>query len=63
VTVILTTHYLDEAEQLSDRVCIIDKGLIKLIDTPENLLADFKKKNLEDVFLGLMHEIKDENHE
>jgi ABC-2 type transport system ATP-binding protein len=56
VTVILTTHYLDEAEQLSDRVCIIDKGLIKLIDTPEKLMADFKKTNLEDVFLSLMHD-------
>ncbi|MFA6990426.1 MAG: ABC transporter ATP-binding protein [Candidatus Babeliales bacterium] len=56
VTVILTTHYLDEAEILSDRVCILDKGLIKLIDTPEKLLSDFKKKNLEDVFLELMQE-------
>ncbi len=54
VTVILTTHYLDEAEQLSDRVCVLDGGLIKLIDTPENLKADFKMKNLEDVFLALM---------
>ncbi len=59
VTVVLTTHYLDEAEQLSDRVCIIDKGCIKLIDTPEKLLADFKKKNLEDVFLALIEEGKD----
>lgn len=63
VTVILTTHYLDEAEQLSDRVCIIEKGLIKLTDTPEKLLADFKKNNLEDVFLALMQEDKDVNHE
>ncbi|KKQ12195.1 MAG: Daunorubicin resistance ABC transporter ATPase subunit [candidate division TM6 bacterium GW2011_GWF2_36_6] len=55
VTVILTTHYLDEAERLSDRVCIIDKGLIKLIETPEKLLLDFKKNNLEDVFLDLMN--------
>lgn len=56
VTVVLTTHYLDEAEYLADRVCIIDKGRIKLIDTPEKLLSDFKKKNLEDVFLALMEE-------
>lgn len=56
VTVILTTHYMDEAEQLSDRVCIIDSGLVKLIDTPEKLLVDFKKNNLEDVFLALMQE-------
>lgn len=56
VTVILTTHYLDEAEQLSDRVCILDKGQIKLIDTPEKLKDDFKKKNLEDVFIALMEQ-------
>lgn len=56
VTVILTTHYLDEAEVLSDRVCILDNGLIKLIDTPEKLLFDFKKNNLEDVFLELIQE-------
>lgn len=54
VTVILTTHYLDEAEQLSDRVCVLDKGLIKLIDTPDKLKADFKMNNLEDVFIALM---------
>ncbi|MBU4270091.1 ABC transporter ATP-binding protein [Candidatus Dependentiae bacterium] len=59
VTVILTTHYLDEAEFLSDRVCILDNGLIKLIDTPEKLVSDFKKKNLEDVFLALMQENKE----
>ncbi len=56
VTVILTTHYLDEAEALSDRICILDKGSIRLIDTPANLLVAHKKGNLEDVFLALMDE-------
>jgi len=50
----LTTHYLDEAEKLSDRVCILDKGQIILIDTPDKLMADFKQKNLEDVFIELL---------
>jgi ABC-2 type transport system ATP-binding protein len=54
VTVILTTHYLDEAEQLSDRVCVLDNGLIKLVDTPDKLKADFNMSNLEDVFIALM---------
>ncbi|HLJ31441.1 MAG TPA: ABC transporter ATP-binding protein [Candidatus Babeliales bacterium] len=54
VTVILTTHYLDEAEQLSDRVCVLDGGLIKLIETPDKLKADFNMQNLEDVFIALM---------
>ena len=56
VTVLLTTHYLDEAEILSDRICILDKGLIRLIDTPENLKTVYDKSNLEDVFLQLMKE-------
>lgn len=59
ITVLLTTHYLDEAEKLSDRVVILDKGLIKLIDTPDKLMADFKQKNLEDVFIELMNTQKE----
>ena len=54
ITVLLTTHYLDEAEKLSDRVCILDKGQIKLIETPEKLKADFKQTNLEDAFVALL---------
>lgn len=51
VTVILTTHYLDEAEYLSDRVCLIHGGRIKTVDTPENLKRFHQKNNLEEVFL------------
>ena len=53
-TILLTTHYLDEAEHLSDRVCIIDKGEIKHIDTPESLKNAFKQKDLESVFIHLI---------
>ncbi len=56
VTVLLTTHYLDEAEYLSDRVCILDKGIIKLIDTPDNLKATYHQDNLENVFIELIKE-------
>lgn len=56
ISVILTTHYLDEAEVLSDRVCVIDKGKVLIIDSPEKLKNDWKKKNLEDVFLHLLIE-------
>lgn len=56
VTVVLTTHYLDEAEALSDRICILDKGNIKLIDTPQNLKTAYDQSTLEGVFLQLMHE-------
>jgi ABC-2 type transport system ATP-binding protein len=56
ISVLLTTHYLDEAEVLSDRICILDKGNIKLIDTSENLKTIYQKSNLEEVFLQIMHE-------
>ena len=58
VTVLLTTHYLDEAENLSDRVCILHKGVIQTIDTPEGLKKKHSKSNLEDVFVQLMDEDK-----
>ncbi len=54
ITVLLTTHYLDEAEKLSDRVCILDRGQIKLVDTPDKLMADFQQSNLEDMFIELL---------
>lgn len=60
VTVLLTTHYLDEAEKLSDRVCLIDHGKIVVIDTPEKLKKDMKKENLEDAFLHLLHKEKED---
>ena len=62
ISVILTTHYLEEAEKLSDRVCIIHNGSIVAIDTPQNLKTTYQKSNLEDVFLQLSqenNEIKD----
>lgn len=56
VTVLLTTHYLDEAEALSDRVCLIHNGSIRLIDTPSHLKEHYKKGNLEEIFLTLIDE-------
>ena len=61
---LLTTHYMEEAEELCDRVAIMDQGRIVALDTPQslinNLLAGgFHKErleqaaNLEDVFLDL----------
>jgi ABC-2 type transport system ATP-binding protein len=59
VTVILTTHYLDEAEALADRVCVLDHGVVLVIDTPDNLKAHYKKNRLEEVFLQLMQDADD----
>jgi len=63
-TVVLTTHYMDEAEQLCDRVAFVEAGKIIALDTPDklidNLIAsgferkkEVKKANLEDVFISL----------
>ncbi|NGX50865.1 MAG: ABC transporter ATP-binding protein NatA [Chlamydiae bacterium] len=51
ITVILTTHYLDEAERLSDRICLIHEGTIRTVDSPDNLKKKHQKNNLEEVFL------------
>lgn len=51
--VLLTTHYIEEAEYLSDRVCVLDAGQVKLVDTPKNLMSAFAKSKLEDVFIHL----------
>jgi len=63
-TVIITTHYMDEAEVLCDRVAIVDKGKIIALASPDKLIDDLvasgferpkqvKKANLEDVFINL----------
>lgn len=63
-TVIITTHYMDEAEYLCDRVAIIDAGKIIALDTPDQLIdklvasgferpREMKLANLEDVFIQL----------
>jgi ABC-2 type transport system ATP-binding protein len=64
VTVIMTTHYMDEAELLCDRVAIMDQGEIIAMDSPKNLIKQllargFTKKqhveqaDLEDVFIDM----------
>jgi ABC-2 type transport system ATP-binding protein len=71
-TVILTTHYMDEAEVLCDRVAIMDAGKIISLDTPDKLIdklvetgferpKQVKKANLEDVFINLTgHEVRED---
>lgn len=64
ITVVLTTHYMDEAELLCDRIAIMDAGKIVTIDTPKNLIKQLigrgftktqlvEQANLEDVFIDL----------
>ena len=51
-TLLLTTHYMEEAEKLCDRVAIMDEGKIVTIDTPKRLM-EIHGGNLEEVFLKL----------
>ncbi len=52
-TVILTTHYMEEAETLCDRVGIIDHGKLIALGAPTDLMRKYNSKNLEDVFIQL----------
>ena len=71
-TVIITTHYMDEAEYLCDRIAIIDAGRIVALDSPDQLIdnlvakgferpKEMKMANLEDVFIDLTgHSLREE---
>jgi ABC-2 type transport system ATP-binding protein len=52
-TIILTTHYMEEAEELCDRVGIIDHGKLIALGNPQTLISKKKVKNLEEVFIAL----------
>jgi ABC-2 type transport system ATP-binding protein len=57
-TIVLTTHYLEEAEEHCQRIAMLKAGRIVALDTTQNLLANFAgphPADLEDVFLQLMH--------
>jgi ABC-2 type transport system ATP-binding protein len=68
MTIVLTTHNMEEAEYLCDRIAIMDKGSIIAQDTPQQLISDFApdphetptQGNIEDVFLALTgHGLRD----
>jgi ABC-2 type transport system ATP-binding protein len=53
VTVFLTTHYMDEADRVAQRIAIIDHGKIVAQGTPQELKQQTGKENLEEAFLSL----------
>ena len=68
MTIVLTTHNMEEAEYLCNRIAIMDEGRIIAEDTPENLILKYAPEppqaslhgNIEDVFLALTgHELRD----
>ncbi len=56
VTVILTTHYLDEAEVLSDRICVLHCGKVILIESVAKLKEQYNENKLEDIFIKLVED-------
>ena len=52
-TILLTTHYIEEAEKLCDRICIVNNGKIVLSETKKKIMNKFKRKKLEDIFINI----------
>jgi ABC-2 type transport system ATP-binding protein len=55
-TIVLTTHYLEEAEALCEDIALIAQGRIVARSTPEGLKRQFDAGSLEDVYLKAVHE-------
>jgi lipooligosaccharide transport system ATP-binding protein len=51
-TLVLTTHYMDEAEQLCDRIVVVDKGMIMAEGTPASLIRDHSSREVLEVRFG-----------
>lgn len=56
ITVIITTHYLDEAEYLSDRVAVLHRGVLKLVERVDTLKKQYNSATLENIFLQIVGE-------
>ena len=57
-TIILTTHYMEEAEELSDRIGIMNKGKLIRLGTSKELISSVKAKSFEDAFIKIIEEDK-----
>lgn len=58
--ILYSTHYMEEAENICDRVVIINKGKVIKIDSPDNIKKETKTTNLRDAFFKLIGGIEDE---
>jgi len=62
ITVFFTTHYIEEAEKIAERVAIIDHGKLLTVETPKVIMKNTKTKNLEDAFIKLTgNNLRDED--
>jgi ABC-2 type transport system ATP-binding protein len=53
VTVVLVTHFMDEAQRLCDRIAVLDGGRVVATDTPNGLMATADEPTLDDAFVTL----------
>ena len=53
VTIVLTTHYMEEAQELSDRIGIMAKGKLLTVDTPKKLMEKTSSKDIEEAFVKI----------
>lgn len=56
ITIVLTTHYMEEAEALSDRIAVMAQGSLKAVGTAQELMERTHAKNFEDAFVTLATE-------
>jgi ABC-2 type transport system ATP-binding protein len=56
MTIVLTTHYLEEAEELCEEVALISAGAIAAQGTSRDLKAEYGAANIEDVYLKVIHD-------
>lgn len=59
VTIILTTHYMEEAEALSDRIAIMKDGKLLICDTAENIKKEAKTDNFEQAFVRIVKGVRE----
>ena len=60
-TIVLTTHYLEEAEELCDRIAIIKKGQLVALENKVDLMANHGEKKLEQIFLDLTEQEQEQS--
>ena len=56
ITVVLTTHYMEEAESLSDRVAIMKDGRLLICDTPDGIKSAAETDSFEQAFIRIVRE-------
>ena len=63
VTLVITTHYMDEAEQLCDRLVVMDKGLIVAEGSPRQLIEEHSTREVAELRFGVADDGDEDHHE